>query len=220
MSYLQHHELQIPVLRAAYRQGAFPMAEGTGVNDSIHWYCPDPRTILYPQEFHVSKRLARLLRQESFEIAWNDDFRAVMTECGKREEGSWINQPLVDAYTAWARAGEAFCLSVFRDGVRVGGIYGVQCGGVFMAESMFSRVSNASSVALVILVAGLAKAGIELIDLQYGNPHTDQFGPKDISHDDYIIELRRLENKAVELKTDYFCFAATISFVQSLIQTS
>ena len=220
MSYLQRPELQLPVLRTAYRQGIFPMAEGIDVNDQIFWYRPDPRTILYPSQFHFSKRLTRFLRQEPFQIAWNDDFRTVMTECGKREGCSWINQHVVEAYTAWSRAGEAFCLSVFKDDIRVGGIYGVQCGGVFMAESMFSRVSNASSIALAILVAGLAKAGIELIDLQYGNPHTDQFGTTDISLEEYLDRLRQLENKRVELKADYFCLGVATSFVQSLTHTS
>src|SRR5262245_42734952 len=108
MSYLQSHELNILALRLAYGMGIFPMAEGPDVNDLIHWYQPDPRAVIAVSDFHIPRSLARLIVRKPFRIAWNDDFPAVMQACAERREGSWINQPLIDAYSAWARAGEAF----------------------------------------------------------------------------------------------------------------
>lgn len=208
------------LLRSAYENGLFPMAEGPGADAPLYWYQPDPRAVITPESFHIPRRLARLVRHRPFQIRWDDDFRAVMTECGKHRRDTWINPEMIDAYTAWAEAGEAHCLSVFKDGVRVGGVYGVQLGGVFHAESMFSRVPNASSVGLVVLVAGLWRAGIGLIDVQFRNPHTDQFGVKNISHAQYMKKLTRLKTHDVILQKDYFDFETAVSLTQSLSQTS
>lgn len=214
-------ELTPELLRIAYDQGVFPMAQGGADEAEIGWYRPLKRAVLLPDGFHVPKRLARLVRQGPFEIRWNDDFYQVMKECGsQRKEGNWINIPLLDAYTQWHEAGEAFCLSVFQDGIRVGGIYGPQRGGVFMAESMFSRVPNASSVALVVLVAGLFKAGVEMIDVQFENPHLTKFHPDLIPHKSYMQKLTQLKEKPVILSADYFCFDVASSLTQSLTQTS
>jgi leucyl/phenylalanyl-tRNA--protein transferase len=213
--------LNITILQTAYDQGAFPMAEGSEADSEIFWSRPPERAVLLPDSFHVSRRLARLIRQKPFEIRWNDDFAEVMYQCGQdREEGSWINPEMLAVYTAWHHAGGAFCLSVFQGGSRVGGIYGIQRGGVFMAESMFSRVPNASSVALVVLMAGLVKAGIEMVDVQFENPHSAKFNVTELSNEEYLRELIRLREKPVLLKADYFTFETAISFTQSLTQTS
>ena len=212
--------LSVTLLRKAYENGLFPMAESDEEEAEIHWYRPEPRAILVPDFMHISKKMARLIRKKPFDLRWNDDFRAVMQACGQNRDETWINPVLVNLYTQWHEAGEAFCLSVFRQEERVGGIYGVQIGGVFMAESMFSTVSNASSVALIVLVAGLRKAGIELIDVQFRNPHSDQFGTQEIADADYMEALNRLKDKKVELKEDYFCFDLAVEFTQSLSHTS
>jgi leucyl/phenylalanyl-tRNA--protein transferase len=213
--------MNITLLQAAYDEGLFPMAEGAGPEAEIYWYRPEERAVLLPVSFHVPKRLARLIRQRPFEIRWNDDFAEVMRQCGeRRDDGDWINPVMVEAYTAWHKAAGAFCLSVFKDDVRVGGVYGVQRGGVFMAESMFSRVPNASSVALVILMAGLVRAGIELVDVQFKNPHSAKFNIMMIPRAEYELELQRLKEKPVVLNADYFTFDEGISFTQSLSQTS
>lgn len=212
--------LTIGLLRSAYENGLFPMAEGAERDAPLYWYQPDPRAVITPESFHVSRRLGRLIRRRPFEIHWNDDFRTVMEECGRQRTDTWINAEMVEAYTAWHEAGEAFCLSVFDQGKRVGGIYGIQLGGIFAAESMFSRVPNASSVALVVLVAGLWRAGIGLIDVQFRNVHTDQFGVKEIAHMQYMRKLTRLRMRDVKLKADYFCFETAVSLTQSFSQTS
>ena len=213
--------LTIANLVAAYDLGIYPMADGNEADSEVFWYRPEERAVLLPGSFYVSRRLARLIRQKPFEIRWNDDFAEVMRQCGaEREEGSWINPAMLEAYTAWNKASGAFCLSVFKDNIRVGGIYGVQRGGVFMAESMFSRVPNASSVALVVLVAGLVRAGIELVDVQSKNAHSAKFNVTMLPNDVYLDALMRLKEKTVRLKADYFCFEETISFTQSLTQTS
>ncbi len=213
--------LTIELLRAAYDQGVFPMADSQAEDAEIDWFLPKKRAIFVADSFHVPRRLVRHMKRQAFEIRWNDDFRTVMRECGaQRSEGSWINPTMLDAYTTWHEAGEVFCLSVFQNGERVGGIYGVQRGGVFMAESMFSRVPNASSVALVALIAGLTQAGIEIVDVQFENPHLTKFNPVMMSPKKYQVILDRLRDKPVQLKSDYFDLAGAISFAQSLTHTS
>jgi leucyl/phenylalanyl-tRNA---protein transferase len=213
--------LTIELLQAAYDQGVFPMAESQAIDAEISWFKPRKRAVFLPDRFHVPRRLLRFMKGCGFEIRWNDDFRTVMQECGaERPEGSWINPVLLDVYTAWHEAGGAYCLSVFQGDGRVGGIYGVQRGGVFMAESMFSRVSNASSVALVALIAGLTAAGIEIVDVQFENPHLTQFNPVMMMPRAYQAKLDQLKEKLVALKGNYFDLAGAISFAQSLTHTS
>lgn len=217
----QYPELDVPLLQKAYELGVFPMAEGPDVNNPILWFRPKRRAVLRPPDLHVPRRLKRFLRQRPFDLVWNDDFPAVIRACARPASGeTWLNTPLIAAYTDWAKTGQAVCLSVFRDGQRVGGIYGIQQGSVFHAESMFSTVPNASSAALVALVAGLTKAGIELIDAQFRNPHTAQFGVTEMPHDHYMAEMARLKTKPVELKADYFAWDVVTSFMQSFNQTS
>lgn len=208
------------LLRSAYENGLFPMAEGGAADAPLYWYQPDPRAVITPESFHITSRLGRLVRTKPFDVVWDDDFRTVMEECGANRPDTWINPEMVDAYTEWARAGDAHCLSVFKDGKRVGGLYGVQIGGIFCAESMFSRVPNASSVGLVVLVAGLWHAGIELIDVQFRNPHTDQFGVKEIAHIQYMKKLVRLKTRDVILRKDYFSLETAVSLTQSFNHTS
>ena len=213
--------LSVSLLSAAYDQGVFPMAKGSEPDSELFWCRPPKRAILLPANFHVPKRLARLIRQKPFQVRWNDDFAEVMRQCAlQRPEGSWINPALLEVYTAWHAAGGAFCLSLFDGDNRVGGIYGVQRGGVFMAESMFSRVPNASSIALVILMAGLTQAGIEMVDVQFENPHLTKFNVNFLPCKKYEEEVARLKDKNVVLRADYFDFAGAISFTQSLSQTS
>lgn len=216
------NSLSIPdLMRHAYGQGLFPMADSRDSAAAVDWYLPPERAVFVPSRFHVSRRLARLLRQQPFELRWNDDLRAVMQACGDVRGDTWINPPLIDAFVQWQQQrGEVFCLSVFQDNRRVGGIYGVQLGALFTAESMFSLVPNASSVALVALIAGLAKAGIQVLDAQIANAHTARFNLL-LWHDaHYQKVLQDLQHQPVTLNKDYFCFDVVNSFVQSLTHTS
>lgn len=201
------------LLEAAYRHGLFPMAD----EGEIQWFQPQWRGVLHPSELLLSRTDRRVLKRADHTIVWNDDVRAVMRDCNAGRSGQWINDEMIDTFAQWPRVR---ALGLWRDDVRIGGIYGVHFGGIFMAESMFSRESNASTLALVILIAGLARSGVELIDAQWSNTHTKRFGVHDISAKSYARELARLADKNVELKADYFAWDAAASFVQSLSQTS
>jgi len=205
------------LMRAGYAQGLFPMAENQRPEAEIHWYKPRERAVILPRRFHVPRSLAKVLRKTGVEIRWNDDLRAVMAGCRDTRGTSWINAPLIDAFANWP---EGYCLSVFQDGQRVGGIYGVQLGALCTAESMFSLMPNASSIALVVLIAGLEKSGIRLIDVQMENAHTRKFQPDIISDEEYQTVLHALIEQRVKLNPDYFCLAVGNSFVQSLSHTS
>lgn len=213
--------LTINILREAYGRGFFPMAESALEEAEIFWCRPPKRAVFLPEHFHIPRRLARLIRSSSLTTRWNDDFAEVMNQCGnQRKEGSWINPEMLRAYTQWHHAGEVFCLSVFEGEDRVGGIYGVQRGGVFMAESMFSRRPNASSIALIALMAGLVRAGIEMVDVQFENPHLTKFHPVLLSRKEYEARLALLILKKVVLRASDFYLDAPNSLTQSLTQTS
>jgi leucyl/phenylalanyl-tRNA---protein transferase len=174
-------------LLAAYTQGLFPMAHPDG---RIYWYDPHPRAILPLEGFHVSKRLDRTIRQERFTIRIDHDFRGVMEGCADREE-TWINGEIIDAYVALHRLGFAHSLETRRDGKLVGGIYGVSIRAFFAGESMFSRERDASKVALVTLARRLRARGFQLFDVQFTNPHLEQFGIMEIPRRQYHQRLAR-----------------------------
>jgi leucyl/phenylalanyl-tRNA--protein transferase len=179
------------LLEDAYRQGIFPMADE---DRRIRWYSPDPRTIIDPDRFHISRRLARTIRQRKFEIAVNRDFKGVMRGCADREE-TWISHEIVAAYSALHRLGKAHSIEAYYEGKLAGGIYGVSLGGAFMGESMFTIVRDASKVCLAFLVGRLKERGFILFDVQFTTPHLKKFGAVEISRREY---LRRLE-KALAL---------------------
>lgn len=205
------------MLEAAYRQGLFPMADKEAGGDEIHWFQPQWRGVLRPSELLLSRTDRRVLKHATHTIVWDDDVAGVMNDCNANRSGQWINDEMINAFAQWDRV---HALGLWQDGIRIGGIYGVHMGGVFMAESMFSRQSNASTLALIVLIAGLVRAGVELIDAQWSNDHTQRFGVHDISAKSYARELARLADKPVTLKADYFAWDVAASFAQSLSQTS
>lgn len=179
-------------LLRAYASGVFPMAEH---RDSrlIHWISPDERGIIPLDGFHVSRRLARTVRSDHFTITVNHVFRDVMQACAMPAPGrydTWINEELLENYTALHAAGHAHSVECWQDGNLVGGLYGVQLGAAFFGESMFSRVRDASKVALVHLVARLIRGGFMLLDTQFLTDHLASFGAIAIPRDEY---MRRLE---------------------------
>jgi leucyl/phenylalanyl-tRNA--protein transferase len=179
------------LLQEAYRQGIFPMADENG---RICWYSPDPRTIIDPNRFHISRRLTRTIRQRKFEISVNRDFDGVVRGCADREE-TWISEELVAAYTGLHHLGKAHSVEAYSDGKLAGGIYGVSLGGAFMGESMFTIVRDASKVCLAFLIGRLKERGYVLFDVQFTTPHLKRFGAVEISRREY---RRRLE-KALAL---------------------
>jgi leucyl/phenylalanyl-tRNA---protein transferase len=189
--------LSIDLLLWAYGHGIFPMADpDTG---KIEWYWPDPRAVIPlspPDAFHVSKNLAREVRRKRFEVRINTAFEQVMRGCAHdRDESNrnWISEEMVRAYTALHRGGFAHSVEAWREGVLVGGLYGVAIGGAFFGESMFSRPdlggSNSSKVCLVHLVQRLREHGYVLLDTQFWNPYMQQFGCVEIPAAEYLARL-------------------------------
>lgn len=173
----------------AYRRGVFPMYHEE--IDAVHWYQPDPRTILPLDGFHTSRSLAKTIRQGVFEVKIDSDFEGVMRCCADREEGTWISEDFIAVYGELHRLGKAHCIETWRNGCLVGGAYGVALGGAFMAESMFHRETDASKVALHALVAHLNTRGFALLDVQYLTSHLASLGAKEIPHRQYYDCLRR-----------------------------
>ena len=192
------------LLLKAYSVGVFPMADRRDAED-VYWVEPRRRGILPLETFHLPHRLARTLRQERFELSANRDFVAVMHGCAEPAEGrgeTWINDAIITAYSALHRRGHAHSLEVWQDGALVGGLYGVALGAAFFGESMFTRVRDASKVALAHLVARLRLGGFTLLDTQFLTPHLAQFGSIEIGREPY----RALLAEAVSRRADFFAF--------------
>jgi leucyl/phenylalanyl-tRNA--protein transferase len=172
----------------AYRQGIFPMANSdTG---EIDWYFPDPRAVIPLDGLRISKRLARTIRSDVFEVRYDTDFEGVMRACADRPDGTWISDDFVRLYSALHRRNFAHSVETWRDGNLVGGLYGVSVGGAFMGESMFHRETDASKLALVGLVERLRERGYSLLDTQFITPHLASLGAVEIPAGEYIDYLK------------------------------
>lgn len=170
--------LTTDTLLLAYSHAYFPMAE-TQADDELYWFSPDPRGVIPLDTFNIPRGLSRFLPTHPFTLKVDSDFRGTITACAeinaKRTE-TWINQRIIDLYCELHEMGHAHSVETWHDGILVGGLYGVSLGGVFFGESMFSRMPEASKVALVTLVEILREANYQLLDTQYVNPHLAQFG--------------------------------------------
>jgi leucyl/phenylalanyl-tRNA---protein transferase len=182
----QGGELTPELVLDAYRQGIFPMSEAA---DELGWFCPDPRTVIDLDAFHVPRRLARTVRQGRFEVRVDTACDEVMRSCAARED-TWISPEILDVYGALHRQGWVHSVETWLDGALVGGLYGVSLAGAFMAESMFHTARDASKVAVVALVERLRARGLVLLDIQYQTKATSVFKPKRLRRREY---LRRLE---------------------------
>ncbi|HVR18241.1 MAG TPA: leucyl/phenylalanyl-tRNA--protein transferase, partial [Polyangiaceae bacterium] len=190
-------DLSTERLLAAYEQGIFPWySEGL----PPMWWSPDPRAVMDSEHLHVSRSLARELRRGRFRVTFDRAFEAVMTECGReRDDGTWITDDMLAAYVELHRLGHAHSFEVW-DGERlVGGLYGAHRGALFAAESMFHRETNASKVALVVSVASLFAAGIELYDVQFLTPHLESLGAYELPRHDYLARVADAKLKVVRL---------------------
>jgi leucyl/phenylalanyl-tRNA--protein transferase len=193
-------DLNPRLLISAYCQGIFPMSDHSG---EIYWYDPDPRAIIpLDERFTVSRRLARTIRSGRFEIHVDTSFRRVMEACAAPDAGraeTWISSELVEAYSYLHRLGFAHSVEAWRDGMLVGGLYGVAVQGLFAGESMFSHERDASKVALVHLVERLRRGGFVLLDTQFLTAHLAKFGAYEISRAEYQARLAR----ALEVETSF-----------------
>ena len=181
------------ILLDAYCQGLFPMAD-PDEGGALYWYDPDPRTVIPLDAFHVPRRLARTMRQGKLEVRVDSAFRRVMELCAEPREAdakTWISSELIDLYTELHKAGFAHSVETYLDGELVGGVYGVSVRGLFAGESMFSRVTDASKVALVHLLELLKESGYTLFDVQFTTAHLQRFGAVEISRAEYKKRLAR-----------------------------
>jgi leucyl/phenylalanyl-tRNA---protein transferase len=175
------------ILLEAYAAGIFPMAESAD-DPELFWVDPTRRGILPLDRFHVPRRLGRVVRRGRFEIRVDSAFEAVVRGCAAHSEtrpSTWINDEIIRLYGTLARRGAAHSVECWREGELVGGLYGVALGAAFFGESMFSRVTDASKVALVHLAARLRQGGYRLLDTQFLTPHLAQFGAIEISRARY-----------------------------------
>lgn len=180
------------MLLRAYAFGVFPMAEARD-DPQLFWIDPEHRGILPLDRFHLPKRLKRTIKAHPFDVRVDTSFRQVMMACaesGEEREGTWINDQIIVLYSELFARGHAHCVECWQEGRLVGGLYGVSLGAAFFGESMFSRETDASKIALVYLVARLRYGGFKLLDTQFVTSHLQQFGTIEISRDAYRARLR------------------------------
>ena len=179
--------LTADMLLRAYALGVFPMAESRE-DPEVFWVDPRWRGIVPLEAFHISRSLARHIRRGGFEVSVNRDFDGTLRGCADRPE-TWINDTIFRLYTTLHDRGFAHSLEVWEDGALVGGVYGVTLGAAFFGESMFSRRSNASKVALAYLVDRLRLGGFKLFDTQFITAHLRSLGAVEIPRADYRRRL-------------------------------
>ena len=183
--------LNIDTLFSAYRQGIFPWFND---HDPIFWWSPAPRMVLSPGELHISRSLRRLLQKNKYKITFDHDFAQVIQQCAaprSYEQSTWITDDMQEAYIDFHHAGYAHSVEVWDQDQLVGGLYGVAIGQVFFGESMFSRQSNTSKIALAALSSQLQRWEFKLIDCQQHTAHLESLGAHDISRKKFTDQLNR-----------------------------
>lgn len=183
-------DLSAKRLLLAYQQGIFPwFSEG----DPILWWSPDPRLLLYPEQFKIRKSFRRVLRSGKFSVTFDYNFREVITQCAtvsrKAQDATWIVPEMIEAYIRLYEEGHAHSVEVHFEGKLVGGLYGVAYGKAFFGESMFSLVSDASKVAFKALSDVLGSRGYDFIDCQMKTDHMVGLGAQVVARDDFLDAL-------------------------------
>lgn len=175
---------------SAYKKGIFPWYSK---GDPILWWSPDPRLVLYPDDLKISRSLKKILKKRIFEVRVDTDFKEVILNCKnikrKDQEGTWILPEIVDAFNRLHQMGFAHSIEVYQDNKLVGGLYGLSLGAAFFGESMFSKVGNASKVALVKLVQISKEFNFDFIDCQIPTLHLKKMGAMEIGRDRFLDEL-------------------------------
>ncbi len=178
-------------LMLAYQLGIFPWYNE---DQPIIWWSPDPRFVLFVDKVHVSRSMRRVLNSDKFNVTFNEAFEEVIWNCKtaerKGQEGSWITDEMLEAYIHLHNLGKAQSIEVWQDGDLVGGMYGVQVGKVFSGESMFSKVSNASKVAVIRFLEKFQQEGGHLLDCQVETPHMASIGAKEIAREEFLHYLQ------------------------------
>lgn len=194
-------EMSVENLRRAYRNGIFPWHIG-GL--PLPWFCPEQRAILEFDELHIPKSLRKEFGKTGFAFTIDKAFHAVIEQCAKakrrHETGTWITRRFIESYTRLFEAGDAHSVEVWDEsGNLVGGLYGVDMGGVFGGESMFHLRSNASKFALLHLIEHLERRGATWIDIQVMTPHFKVLGAKEIGRNEFLYKLENTQQKQLKL---------------------
>lgn len=203
-------DLSPQLLLQAYAMGVFPMAESQQDGD-VMWIEPKLRGVFPLDNFHISRSLAKAIQKADYQVTINQSFADVVDACAEREE-TWINGAIRQGYMDLNAVGHAHSLEVWRGGNLVGGVYGVTLGAAFFGESMFSRATNASKIALAYLVTHLRKSGFTLFDTQFLTPHLASLGAIEISQEDYLAQLRT----AVRAPESFDRYSAAPSVTETL----
>lgn len=185
---MTERQLDTEILRAAYSQGCFPMADDDG---QIQWYTTQLRALLPIEGIRTSKSLARTIRKETFEIRFDTSFEKVVRAC-IRPTGNWISEEIVRVFSEAFKEGWAHCAECWKEGRLVGGVYGVSVGKCFSAESMFHRHRDASKVALWAMVNWRREQGDRLFDAQIMNPHLASLGAFEVPQAEFLARLEAL----------------------------
>ncbi len=206
------------MLLAAYANGYFPMALEHD-DPELYWFNPAERGVLPLERFNIPRGLKRVLKNHRFTLTVDTAFETVVRACGtltKDRQETWINEEIVRLYTGLFEIGHAHAVEVWQEETLVGGLYGVSLGGAFFGESMFSRVPEASKIALVTLVEILREAGYLLLDTQYVNEHLKQFGVEAWRKQRYMTKLE----KALSASPNPSSFFSTVSVRKGLASAS
>lgn len=186
-------DLSAEHLMLAYRHGIFPWYNE---DEPILWWCPVERMVLFPEKLHISKSMRPLLKQNKFEITFNQAFNEVIKACAdikrKGQNGTWINDEMIKAYKILHQKGFAHSVEVWQNDKLVGGLYGIylQGSGIFCGESMFSRISNASKVAFIKMVEHFGTRRLQLVDCQIYTPHLASLGGELIERQAFLNYLK------------------------------
>ncbi|MGY3437360.1 MULTISPECIES: leucyl/phenylalanyl-tRNA--protein transferase [unclassified Marinovum] len=210
------HELDPDLVLQAYASGIFPMAEHRD-DPEVFWVDPRRRGVVPLDGFHLSRSLARSLRRKPHQMRINTDFAAVMEACADRAE-TWINPPIFDAFQRLHTQGHAHSLEIWDGDALIGGVYGLAVGKLFCGESMFSRRTDASKIALAYLVDRLNQGGFTLFDTQFLTDHLGSLGAIEISRSRYHDQLRRAINGEASFTAPPLAEAHSV--LQRMTQTS
>jgi leucyl/phenylalanyl-tRNA---protein transferase len=179
----------------AYMRGIFPWF---GEDDPLLWWSPDPRMVLFVGELHVARSLRRVIKSGQMTVTFDRAFSQVMAGCAEPRDdgpGTWITDEMLEAYSVLAKRGLAHSVETWSDGRLAGGLYGVAIGRMFYGESMFSRQSDASKIALVALTRQLERWGFAMIDCQMSTPHLASLGARDVPRAEFLERIRALVRK-------------------------
>jgi leucyl/phenylalanyl-tRNA--protein transferase len=193
-------DLRVETLRDAYRHGIFPWPHE---ELTLPWFSPRRRTVIFFDELHVGRSLRKSEKRSGFTYSIDRAFEQVIASCADsprgEETGTWIGPEIIAAYTKLHHAGDAHSVEVWNDGLLVGGLYGVDSGGVFTGESMFHRAADASKLALLFLIEHLRNRGATWIDCQVTTPHMSALGAREISRNRFLDMLAEQQSLGLNL---------------------